>query len=52
MMGLCLHDDGDEDGWAELLEQNVCERLKDGVRDEEDGECCIVGRRAEAQLGR
>ena len=37
-----LHDDWDEDGGAESLEQGVGERLKDSIADEEDGEGRIV----------
>lgn len=37
-----LHDNGDVDGRAQSLEQDVAERLKNRVRDEEDGQCGIV----------
>jgi hypothetical protein len=43
-----LHDDGDEDGGAELLEEDVGEGLKDGVGHEEDGEGGVVGGCAQA----
>lgn len=36
------HDDGNKDGWTKALEENVCQRLKDSVRDEEDGQARIV----------
>jgi hypothetical protein len=46
----CLHDDWDEDGGAEFLEQDVGERLEDGVRHEEDGKGGVVAGRAHAQV--
>jgi len=32
------HDDGQKDAWAQFLEQNVGQRLEDGIADEEDCE--------------
>lgn len=37
-----IHDDGYENRRAKALQQYVGCRFKDGVRDEEDGECRIV----------
>ena len=46
-----LHDHGNEDGGASPLEQNVCQRLEDGVGHKEDAERGEVGRRAQLELG-
>lgn len=37
-----LHDNGNEDGGPQSLEQDVAKRLKDGVCDKEDGQGSIV----------
>ena len=36
-LGRYLHDNGDEDGGPEPLEQDIGDRLKDGIRDEKNG---------------
>ena len=49
-MVLGLHDDGDEDGWPQLLEQDVGEGLKHGIRHEEDGQTRIVSANTQAKV--
>ena len=36
------HDDRDEDAGSEAFQQDVGQRFKAGVGDEEDGEACVV----------
>ncbi len=45
-----LHNDRDEDGGPDALEEHIGEGLKDGVRDEEDGEGRVVPRRVHTQV--
>lgn len=36
------HNGREEDGRFQPLEKNLCQRLKDGIRDEEDGQSGVV----------
>jgi hypothetical protein len=44
------HDDGDEDGGAHPLEEDVGEGFEDGVGHEEDGQGRVVRPRAQLQI--
>jgi hypothetical protein len=44
------HDYRDENGWSEAFEQNLCQGLKSGVRDEEDRQGQVVLRAGQFQI--
>jgi hypothetical protein len=44
------HDDRNEDGWSETFEQNLSQRLKSGIGDEEDGQGQVVLRTCHVQI--
>jgi hypothetical protein len=49
-LGGHLHDDGNENRRAELLEQDICDGLKDGIRHKEYCERGVVRGDREAQV--
>jgi hypothetical protein len=44
------HDYRDENGWSEAFEQDLCQGLKSGVRDEEDRQGQVVLRAGQFQI--
>ena len=44
------HDDGNEDGWSETLEQNLGQRLEASIGDEENGEGQVILRACQFQI--
>jgi hypothetical protein len=49
---ICSHEDRYEDGRLQLLEKDVCQWLTHGVRDKEDGQCCVELGRSKTEVGR